>query len=172
MGTEKTEYSLDALDLRLLDALQQDAAVANHELAQRCGVSPSTCLRRVRQLELRGIIERRVALLQPERLAQAVGHGLTALVEVTLDRQGDEHQAAFERLAVAEAAVQQCYRVSPGPDFVLVVAVRDMPAYLALSQRLFTQNANVRNVKAFFSTRRAKFAPAQPLPQVWPEVGA
>ena len=172
MSIEKTDYFLDALDLRLLDALQQDAGVANHELAQRCGVSPSTCLRRVRYLETRGIIERRVALLQPERLAQAVGHGLTALVEVTLDRQGEEHLAVFERLAVAEAAVQQCYRVSPGPDFVLVVAVRDMPAYLALSQRLFTQNANVRNVKAFFSTRRAKFAPAQPLPQVRPEVGA
>jgi Lrp/AsnC family transcriptional regulator, leucine-responsive regulatory protein len=149
----------------LLDALQQDAGVANHELAQRCGVSPSTCLRRVRGWS-RGIIERRVALLQPDRLAQAVGHGLSALVEVTLDRQGEEHLAAFERLAVAEAAVQQCYRVSPGPDFVLVVAVRDMPAYLALSQRLFTQNANVRNVKAFFSTRRAKFAPAQPLPSL------
>jgi Lrp/AsnC family transcriptional regulator, leucine-responsive regulatory protein len=172
MEAEKTNYSLDGLDLRLLDALQQDAGVANHELAQRCGVSPSTCLRRVRQLELRGIIERRVALLQPERLAQAVGHGLTALVEVTLDRQGDEHQAEFERLAVAEVAVQQCYRVSPGPDFVLVVAVRDMPAYLALSQRLFTQNANVRNVKAYFSTRRAKFAPAQPLPKPSPEVSA
>jgi Lrp/AsnC family leucine-responsive transcriptional regulator len=167
-----TEYSLDALDLRLLDALQQDAGEANHRLAQRCGVSPSTCLRRVRQLEAQGIIERRVAVLQPERLAQAVGHGLTVLVEVTLDRQGEEHQAAFEQRAVPEPAVQQCYRVSPGPDFVLVLAVRDMPGYLALAQRLFTQDANVRNVKAFFSTRRAKFVPAQPLPPPGPEVGA
>ena len=52
--------------------------------------------------------------------------------------------------------LQQCYRVSPGPDFVLITHTPDMPAYLALAQRLFTSNANVRNVRAFFSTKRAK----------------
>jgi DNA-binding Lrp family transcriptional regulator len=65
---------------------------------------------------------------------------------------------------VAEAAVQQCYRVSPGPDFMLVVHTPDMPGYLALAQRLFTSDANVRNVKAFFSIKRAKFDPRLPLP--------
>jgi Lrp/AsnC family leucine-responsive transcriptional regulator len=58
---------------------------------------------------------------------------------------------------VQEAAVQQCWRVSPGPDFVLVVQLADMPAYQALTQRLLTQDANVRNIKAFFSVKRAKF---------------
>ena len=101
------------------------------------------------------MIERRVAILSPQRL----GQGLTALVELTLDRQGAEHLAAFEARAVAEPAVQQCYRVSPGPDFMLVLYVADMPAYHALVQRLFTQDANVRNVKAFFSVSRAKFEP-------------
>jgi Lrp/AsnC family transcriptional regulator, leucine-responsive regulatory protein len=65
---------------------------------------------------------------------------------------------------VPEPAVQQCYRVSPGPDFVLVVFCTDMPAYLALAQRLFTSDANVRNIKAFFSVKRAKFDPRLPLP--------
>jgi DNA-binding Lrp family transcriptional regulator len=65
--------------------------------------------------------------------------------------------AAFEARAVAEDAVQQCHRVSPGPDFILVVQVADMAGYDALVGRLFTQDANVRNVKAFFSVRRAKF---------------
>ena len=69
---------------------------------------------------------------------------------------------AFESSAVAEDAVQQCWRVSPGPDFMLVIACPDMPAYLALSQRLFTAQANVRNVKTFFSTKRAKFSPHLP----------
>jgi len=59
--------------------------------------------------------------------------------------------------------VQQCWRVSPGPDFVLVVAARDMPGYGALAQRLFTADANVRNVKAFFSLKRAKFEPRLPI---------
>lgn len=164
MNCNVNEYSIDEIDLRLLDVLQTDAGRNNHELAAHCGVSPATSLRRVRRLEALGIIERRVALLQPERLAQAVGHGLTALVEVSLDRQGATQLDAFEARAVAEPAVQQCYRVSPGPDFVLVLAVRDMPGYLAVAQRLFTDDTNVRNVKAFFSLKRAKFAPAHPLP--------
>ena len=61
--------------------------------------------------------------------------------------------------------MQQCYRVSPGPDFVLVLQVADMAAYHELVQRLFTQDANVRNVKSFFSVRRAKFEPALVLPE-------
>jgi DNA-binding Lrp family transcriptional regulator len=60
---------------------------------------------------------------------------------------------------VADTAVQQCWRVSPGPDFVLVLWVADMAAYNAAVQRLFTQHANVRNVKTFFALKRAKFAP-------------
>ena len=162
---------LDALDLSLLAELQLDASRSNQALADRLGVSPATTLRRVRRLVELGVIERQVALLQPERLAAALGHGLSALVEVSLDRQGAEHLDAFEARAVAEAAVQQCWRVSPGPDFVLVVAVRDMPAYQALAQRLFTQDVNVRNVRAFFSVKRAKFEPALPLPATAPRQG-
>ncbi len=159
-------YSIiDHIDLRLLEELQRDASRPNHELAALAGVSPATSLRRIRRLEEAGVIEKQVALLQPDRLASVLGHGLTALLEVSLDRQGQEHLDAFEALSVADPAVQQCYRVSPGPDFVLVVAVRDMPGYQALAQRLLTQHANVRNVRAFFSTKRAKFAPQQPLPE-------
>ena len=162
---------LDELDLSLLAELQLDASRSNQALADLVGVSPATTLRRVRRLVELGVIERQVALLQPERLAAALGHGLSALVEVSLDRQGAEHLDAFESRAVAEAAVQQCWRVSPGPDFVLVVAVRDMPAYQALAQRLFTQDVNVRNVRAFFSVKRAKFEPALPLPATAPRQG-
>ena len=154
-----SNFDPDAIDLRLLDQLQSDASLSNLELAQRCHVSPATSLRRVKRLVDSGVIERRVAILSPA----ALGEGLTALVEVTLDRQGAELLAAFETRAVAEPAVQQCYRVAPGPDFVLVVQVRDMADYRALVQRLFTQDANVRNVKAFFSVKRAKFEPRLPL---------
>ena len=145
----------DATDIRLLDLLQTDASLSNQDLAERAHTSPATALRRVRRLVDEGVIERRVALLNP----QLLGEGLTALVEITLDRQGAEHLQAFEDRAVQEAAVQQCYRVSPGPDFMLVLHVAHMAAYHALVQRLFTQDANVRNVKAFFSVKRAKFDP-------------
>jgi len=160
----ESNFIPDAIDLQLLDLLQTDASLSNQALAERVHVSPPTCLRRVRRLQASGLIERQVALLQPDRLAALQGHGLTAIVEVALDRQGDEHLTAFEARAVQDAAVQQCWRVSPGPDFVLIVHTRDMPGYLALAQRLFTQDANVRNVKAYFATHRAKFAPAVTLP--------
>lgn len=156
-------FVIDDADRRLLDLLQTDAARSNQALAEAAHLSPPTCLRRVKRLRALGLIEREVALLSPERLAQATGHGLTALVEVTLERQGAEALEAFEARVVPEAAVQQCWRVSPGPDFVLVVHVSDMPAYLALTQRLFTADANVRNLKAFFSTKRSKFEPRLPV---------
>ena len=151
--------NLDATDLKLLDILQGDASLSNQALAERVHVSPPTCLRRVKRLRDAGLIEREVALLSPDKLALALGHGLTALVEITLDRQGAEHLEAFEARIVPDHAVQQCYRVSPGPDFILLVHVANMPQYQALAQRLFTGDANVRNVKAFFSTKRAKFEP-------------
>ena len=146
---------LDAIDHRLLHLLQADASRSNQALAEAAHVSPATALRRVRRLVEAGVIERQVAIVAPAQVG-----GLTALVEISLDRQGAEQLEAFERRAVADAAVQQCYRVSPGPDLVLVVWVTDMPAYHALVQRLFTADANVRNVKTFFSVHRAKFAPA------------
>ncbi len=153
------QINIDAIDLKLLDAMQDDASLSNQALAERVHVSPPTCLRRVKRLRDAGLIEREVALLSPDKLAATLGHGLTALVEITLDRQGAEQLEAFEERVVADDAVQQCYRVSPGPDFILLVHVANMPQYLALAQRLFTSDANVRNVKAFFSTKRAKFKP-------------
>jgi DNA-binding Lrp family transcriptional regulator len=154
---------LDAIDLLLLDSLQRDASLSNVALAEKVNVSPPTCLRRVKRLVDGDWIERQVAVLNADKLSATLGHGLTALVEVSLDRQGSEHLDAFEARAVAQDAVQQCWRVSPGPDFMLVLQARDMPHYLTVSQALFTQDANVRNVKAFFSTKRAKFGTSWPV---------
>jgi len=152
---KKGEGDPDDIDRRLLDLLQDDASRTNQALAEVAGVSPATALRRVRRLTETGVIERQVAVLAPRLFDE----GLTAITEVSLDRQGAELLDAFEARATAEAGVQQCYRVSPGPDFVLVAWVRDMAEWGALVQRLFTQDANVRNVKTYFSVRRAKFEP-------------
>jgi Lrp/AsnC family leucine-responsive transcriptional regulator len=157
------QITLDATDLRLLDQLQTDASLSNQALAELVHISPPTCLRRVKRLRDAGLIERQVALLSPDKLAAVQGFGLTAIVEISLDRQGAELLDAFEARAAGDTAVQQCWRVSPGPDFILVVATLDMPAYLAVAQRLFTSDANVRNVKSFFSIKRSKFEPRMPL---------
>ncbi|MBF8178225.1 MAG: Lrp/AsnC family transcriptional regulator [Burkholderiaceae bacterium] len=147
------QVDLDELDKRILNALQMDASQTNNELALAVHASPPTCLRRVKRLIDAGVIERQVAIVAPEK----VGAGLTSIVEITLDNQADERQVEFEALVAQEGAVLQCYRVSPGPDFVLVVQVADMPAYHALAHRLFATHANVRNVRSFFSINRSKF---------------
>jgi DNA-binding Lrp family transcriptional regulator len=157
------QLSLDSTDLALLEQLQSDASLSNQALAERVHVSPPTCLRRVKRLQEAGLIERQIAILASDKLSSLLGHGLEAIVEITLDRQGAQEQGAFESRVAADEAVQQCYRVSPGPDFVLLVRAPDMPAYLALAQRLFTSDANVRNVKAFFAVKRSKFQPKVPL---------
>ena len=155
---------LDSTDLQLLRQLQADASLSNQTLAELVHVSPPTCLRRVKRLQDIGLIEREIAILSADTLASVIGHGLCAVVEIVLDRQDQTALEAFEKKVATEDAVQQCYRVSPGPDFCLVVHARDMPDYLALTQRLFTLDANVRNVKTFFSLKRSKFGASLPLP--------
>ena len=154
----------DDTDLQLLAQLQVDASLTNAALAAKLGLSPATALRRVKRLQDAGVIDRQVAILNTDAVALMVGAGLHAIVEVSLDLQGAEHLEAFEAHVCAHPGVQQCWRTSPGPDFCLVVQAADMPAYLAMAQTLFTAHANVRNVKAFFSVKRAKFSTQLALP--------
>lgn len=155
MAETNNQIPLDEVDHRLLSLLQTDASRSNQALAEAAGVSPATSMRRIRRLVEHGVVERQIAIVSP----RAFDAGLTVLAEITLDKQGAEWLDAFEARAVADPAVQQCYRVAPGPDFVLVLWLRDMVAYNALVERLFTQDANVRNVKSYFATRRSKFEP-------------
>jgi Lrp/AsnC family transcriptional regulator, leucine-responsive regulatory protein len=150
---------LDTTDLRILDQLQTDASLSNQALAERVHVSPPTCLRRVKRLLDAGLIERQVAVLNADQLQPLIGHGLTAIVEVMLTEQNAEALAAFEARIAVHDAVQQCYRVSPGPDFVLIVYVRDMPAYQQFAQQCLSADVLVRNVKTYFSVQRSKFSP-------------
>ena len=158
------QSNIDSIDIQLLEQLQNDASLSNQALAARVHISPPTCLRRVKRLRDAGLIEREIAVLSVDKLAAVAGHGLCAIVEITLDRQDQDALEAFEKRVASDDAVQQCYRVSPGPDFCLVVHAAHMPDYLALAQRLFTSDANVRNVKTFFSIKRSKFGARVPLP--------
>jgi len=151
---------LDDLDLRILGTLQVDSSLTNQALAAKVHASPPTCHRRVRQLREAGYILREVAILDPGKFAA----GLTAIVEVMLDVQTAEAFDDFEQQIVQEPAVQQCYRSSPGPDFILIIQLADMPAYHAFARRVFTAKKNVRNVRTFFSTYRSKFETRLPLP--------
>ncbi|WP_395826614.1 Lrp/AsnC family transcriptional regulator [Collimonas sp.] len=144
---------LGELDRRILNALQADASQTNQQLAQQVHASAPTCLRRVKRLTDAGVILRQVAIVAPDK----IGAGLAAIVEVTLDNQADERLQEFEELVAQAPQLLQCYRVSPGPDFVLVVQAVDMAAYHALAHQLFAAQKNVRNVRTYFSIYRSKF---------------
>ncbi len=152
--------ALDDLDLRILDAMQNDSSLTNQELAKKVHASPPTCFRRVKRLRSLGYIAREVAILAPEKL----GAGLSAIVEITLDVQTAEELDSFEAAIISDPAVQQVYRVSTGPDFILILQLPDMPSYNALAHRLFTSKKNVRNVRTFFAVQRSKFETRLPLP--------
>jgi Lrp/AsnC family leucine-responsive transcriptional regulator len=155
-----TPPDLDDLDLRILDHVQRDNSLTNQDLARAVHASAPTCLRRVKRLVDEGYIEREVALLNPARL----NLGLTAIIEVTLDVQTAEHLDEFEAAITHVDAILQCYRVSPGPDFILIAQLKDMPAYHALAHKVFTSKGNVRNVRTFFSVHRSKFETRLMLP--------
>lgn len=144
---------LDDLDRRILQQLQEDASITNQQLAERVFASAPTCLRRVRQLQELGVIQKQVVLLDADKISPS----LTAIVEINLSQQSAEVFEQFERLVKKEPAILQCYRVSSGPDFIVILQVNDMPAYHELVGRLFTASNQVRNVRTFFSTHRSKF---------------
>lgn len=150
---------MDDLDFKILSLLQRDASITNQELAERVHASPPTCLRRVKRLVETGVIEKQVAILSPE----ACGQPLTAIVEITLDSQASDEIERFEQKMTTETAVTQCYRVSTGPDLILIVQLSDMQAYHALAHRVFTSANKVRNVRTFFATHRSKFETRIPL---------
>lgn len=96
------DIDIDSVDLQLLNQLQKDASLSNQALAKKPHVSAPTCMRRVARLHSLGLIERQVALLQPEKIAALLGRGLQAIVEVSLDHQSAELMDVFEKRAVAD----------------------------------------------------------------------
>ena len=103
---------LDATDLRLLALLQDDASLSNQALADLVHLSPATCHRRLKRLRDEGVIEKQVAILSPHRVAEALGWGVSALVEVSLDVQTSEALDAFERAVQACPDVLECHLMS------------------------------------------------------------
>jgi Lrp/AsnC family leucine-responsive transcriptional regulator len=150
---------LDAIDRRILAALQQDNRITNLDLAQRVGLSPPPCLRRVRRLREAGVIIKDVALVDPAR----VGQTILAFVGVELDRQREDVLASFERKIAAEPNVQQCYFVSGEIDYLLVVTCRDMESYNAFARRVLANEHNIKRFRTSFSLSRIKYDTEIPL---------
>ena len=144
---------MDALDRRILDFLQRDASVTNQSLAEEVGLSPSACLKRVKRLRESGIIDRVVALLNPE----AIGDSLYFIVEVVMERDHKRLYKRFEERVLAAPEVKQCYQVTGEYDFVLIVSVPDLNAYDRFCDSVIFADDNMRKFRTQLSRKRSKF---------------
>jgi Lrp/AsnC family leucine-responsive transcriptional regulator len=143
--------SLDRFDRRILEVLQQDGRLSNLELAERIGLSPSPCLRRVRALEEAGVIAGYRALLDAARL----GLSLMALVYISMDRHTPERFANFDDRVRALPEVLECLLITgQQADYQLKVVVSDMQAYQELLLNRITRIEGVTGVHSSFVLRR------------------
>lgn len=145
--------ALDRIDRRILNHLQQDARMKNEELAQKVGLSPAPCSRRVKRLRQEGYILRDVSLVDTAK----TGHALIAFVSVELDRQREDALAAFERHIAAQPEVQQCYFISGESDYLLLVSCRDMEHYNDFVRDVLAREHNIRRFRTSFTLRRVKY---------------
>lgn len=150
---------MDRIDRKLLNLLQRDASRTNADMADEVGLSPSSCLRRVRRLRQTGVIDRIVAILNPAR----TGRTLKAVVTVELQLHGEQHMRRFLETAAAEDAVAQAYAVTGEVDVVLMLHLRDMEEFDTLCDRLFRDQTNVARFFTMMVIRTAKNETAVPL---------
>ena len=151
---------LDRYDHAILGVLQQEGRISNQELAERIGLSPSPCLRRVRALEEAGLITGYRALLD----AQKLGLTLTALIHISMDRHTPERFANFEEQVRALPEVMECLLITgQEADYQLKVVVRDMEAYQHLLLNRITRIEGVTGVHSSFVMRRVVNKTALPL---------
>jgi Lrp/AsnC family transcriptional regulator, leucine-responsive regulatory protein len=157
MGKE----SLDAADMRILSALQRNGRLSNVDLANEVGLSPSPCLRRVRELEEAGYIQGYAALLDRRKL----GIGVVAFVEVKIE-QNAEGDAAFRQGIMQIPEVASCFVMTGAMDYLLQVVARDLDAFAEISMRKLLAIKGVKDVRSSFVLDAVKHSSALPLPKL------
>ena len=151
---------LDAVDVRILAELQDDAKLTNVELAGRVHLSPSPCLARVRSLEARGVIDRYVTLLNPHVL----GLNVSVFISISLDKQTKTALDEFESAVLERPEVMECYLMSGDADYLLRVVVRDVQELERFIVDKLSPIAVVANIRSSFALKQVKYKTALPLP--------
>jgi Lrp/AsnC family transcriptional regulator len=155
---------MDRIDLRILALLQTDASRSTAEIAEAVGLSASPCWRRIAQLEQQGVIRRRVALLDRERLDL----GVTVVVQVRLTTHGRQSLVDFEERVRELPEVTQCFTVMGAIDFVLIVVTTDIRAYERLMRERLSQLPGVQAIESNIVMSAIKDTTALPLELVKP----
>lgn len=150
---------MDRIDRRILEVLQRDSRLTNVELAREVGLSPSPCLRRVRLLEEAGVIERYVALLNPER----VGLGTTVFVRVWLKGQDEDSVQHFIAATKALRQVVECHLMAGDCDFLLRVVAADLQSYRRFQAEHLARIEGVSSLKTDIPMQNVKLTTELPL---------
>lgn len=151
MSSLKLNISLDRTDRRILDELQKDGAISNLELAEKVGLSPSPCSRRVKALQESGIIQKTVAVLDPK----ALDLDLVAMLSISMDRHTPERFENFEILVAGFPEVLECYLITgSSADYLLKVIVKDMEGYQQFLLGKLTRIEGVSGVHSSFVMRK------------------
>ncbi|MEE8351896.1 MAG: Lrp/AsnC family transcriptional regulator [Rhodospirillales bacterium] len=151
--------SLDAIDRKILETLQNDARIRNVELAERVGLSPSPCLRRVGMLEKKGIIKGYATLVD----AKAAGLPVSVFVSVTLEKQVKKVLGTFEKKINACPEVMECYLMTGDADYLLRVVTSDLDAYERFLIDHLTRIPGVASIKSSFALKQVAYKTALPL---------
>jgi Lrp/AsnC family leucine-responsive transcriptional regulator len=151
--------NLDAFDLKILRALQGDGRLTNNELAERIGLSPSPCLRRVRRLERDGFIRTYRAVLDRE----SVGLGLTVFLEIKVEKHSRENAQALQEALSSMPEVVACHMVSGTADFMAEIVVPNLKAYERLLTEKLLTLPMIGDIRSNFSLSRVKSDGALPL---------
>ncbi len=154
-----TAHRFDALDRRILDIIQDDARIANAELATKVGLSPSPCWRRVRTLEERGVIRQYASLLEPE----AIGLPVNVFATVTLEKQAEKRLEHFEEEILRRPEVMECYLMTGEFDYLLRVVVPDIAAYQRFLLEHLTRIEGIASIKSSFALKQVQYKTALPL---------
>lgn len=150
---------LDAIDRRILQALQKDGRLQNVDLAREVGLSPSPCLRRVRLLEEAGVIERYVAVLNPAK----IGKGLSVFARVWLKGQDADTVDHFTEAVQLLPQVVECHLMAGDCDFLLRVVAADLDDYRQFLKNHLTRIPGVQSVKTEVPMQRVKLTSALPV---------
>ena len=149
---------MDSTDVKILSILQEDASLPVAEIASRVNLSQTPCWRRIQRLEAQGIIQKRVALIDPN----AVGLGLTVFVEIETADHSKEWLQKFATMMVDLPEVMEGHRMAGDVDYLLRIAVANMAAFDAFYQRLIAL-LPLKNVTSRFAMERVKFTTAYAL---------
>ncbi len=151
--------SLDSIDRKILEIIQEDARISNTDLAGTVGLSPSPCWRRVRALEDSGVVRRYATLLDPD----AIGLPVNVFAMVTLEKQVESALEHFQAQITARPEVMECYLMTGDFDYLLRIVVPDLSAYERFLMDHLTRIEGIASIKSSFALKQVRYKTALPL---------